>query len=108
MINVFGDEMSPPIIGIGHSFGGHAIARAALMHPGLFASIVLLDPVVEEAKVMSGMTPGKLSAPQASAKRVDQWPSFEDAEKYFRSRGFYKLWDPRVLELHLVCTVPSS
>ena len=102
MINVFGDEMSPPIIGVGHSFGGHAIARVALMHPGIFTSIILLEPVIEEAAVVSKANENKLSAPQASSKRLDQWASMEDAIKYFRSRGFYKLWDPRVLDLHLV------
>ncbi|KAI5800122.1 Alpha/beta hydrolase family-domain-containing protein [Geopyxis carbonaria] len=97
MINTFADQMPPPIIGVGHSFGGHAIARAALMHPSLFTSIVLIDPVIEESEVIeSGYATSKLSA-----KRIDVWRTRSDAENYFRSRKFYQRWDPRVLKAHL-------
>jgi hypothetical protein len=38
----------------------------------------------------------------ASARRKDVWPNFDEAKKYFTSRGFYRRWDPRALDLHLV------
>ncbi|RPB14877.1 alpha/beta-hydrolase [Morchella conica CCBAS932] len=47
-VNTFAAQMPAPLVGVGHSFGGHAVVRAALMHPGLFEALVLLDPVVEE------------------------------------------------------------
>lgn len=97
MVNTFAAQLPPPIVGIGHSYGGHAIIRASLMHPALFRSMIMIDPVIEDQTVFEGNGPAK-----ASARRVDIWPSQADAEKYFRSRGFYKKWDPRCLELHLV------
>lgn len=95
LINVFASELPPPLVGVGHSFGGHAIVRASLTNPSLFAAMVLIDPVIEEW-AGHGLVPAK-----ASSKRQDCWPSRQDAEKYFRSRTFYKQWDPRCLEAHL-------
>ncbi|TGZ76889.1 alpha/beta-hydrolase [Ascodesmis nigricans] len=97
VVNHFAAHLTPPIIGIGHSFGGHAIVRASIMHPSLFSGIVLLDPVVQARKYGN---PGHYPA-IASAKRRDTWPSLQEATKFFESRAFYKAWDPRVLRVHL-------
>ncbi|KAL7276239.1 hypothetical protein RUND412_000775 [Rhizina undulata] len=97
MVNILRDEMPAPIIGMGHSYGGHAVARASLMHPSLFTSLVLIDPVIEEHKSF----PAGLFAVRSSVKRRDIWPSREEVEKYFRSKPFYKSWDSRVLDAHI-------
>jgi pimeloyl-ACP methyl ester carboxylesterase len=94
MINTFSSQLPPPLVGMGHSFGGHAVLRVALMHPAPFTALVEIDPVIEEYP--HGNSPSK-----ASARRRDCWPTREAAEDYFRSREFYKRWDPRCLELHL-------
>lgn len=97
LTSALGAALPPPLVGMGHSYGGHAVARAALMHPALFDALVLVDPVIEEQEVFAGNQPAK-----ASARRVDVWPTRAAAENYFRSRAFYKAWDPRVLDLHMV------
>jgi pimeloyl-ACP methyl ester carboxylesterase len=94
VVNTFSSQLPAPLIGMGHSFGGHAVLRVALMHPGLFTALVEIDAVIEEYP--HGNAPAK-----ASARRRDCWPTREAAEDYFRSREFYKRWDPRCLELHL-------
>lgn len=75
------------------------------MHPSLFTSLVLLDPVLEENEKYPPAAPGRHPA-QATAKRRDIWPSVEEAENFLRSRPFYKTWDPRVLDLHIVNHIP--
>lgn len=102
MINTFSAEMPPPLVGIGHSYGGHAIARTALLHPSLFHALILLDPVLEEDEKHPPALPPLQHPVKATAKRRDIWPSLEDAERFIRSRPFYKSWDPRVLDLHIV------
>lgn len=94
MINTF--RMPRPIMGIGHSFGGNAIANVALTHPRLFSSVILMDPVIERHdKRMAGdyVTPGHLSA-----NRRDEWPSREAAAAAFAKSKFYQTWDPRTME----------
>lgn len=77
-------------------------ARAALNHSSLFTSLVLLDPVMEEVGAVPPSAPGRHPA-QATASRLDTWPSLAEAEKFLRSRPFYTSWDPRVLGLYIVC-----
>ncbi|KAL2755994.1 hypothetical protein ACRALDRAFT_1064030 [Sodiomyces alcalophilus JCM 7366] len=86
-----------PLVGIGHSFGGNAIANLALSHPRLFTAVVLLDPVISK---WSASARGSVSASPAasSARRRDLWPSREAAAASFRRNPFYSAWDPRVLD----------
>jgi hypothetical protein len=67
------------------------------MHPSLFTAICMLDPVMEENEIFPTDNP---IVP--SSKRLDIWPSMAEVERYIRSRPFYKTWDPRAVELHLV------
>ena len=104
MINTFSSEISHPIIGMGHSMGGQAIFECAIRNPDLFVAIIGLDPVIQAGTSASS----KRFIPMATAmtiKRRDIWPSKEEAVKFFRSRPFYKAWDPRVFDLHMVCTL---
>ncbi|KAH0603738.1 uncharacterized protein H6S33_007397 [Morchella sextelata] len=98
VVNTFAAQMPAPLVGVGHSFGGHAVVKAALMHPGLFEALVLVDPVVEENEVFPHVA---MHPAVASARRRDVWGGMEEAEKFIRGRPFYKRWDPRVLELYL-------
>ncbi|CAK7217770.1 hypothetical protein SBRCBS47491_003283 [Sporothrix bragantina] len=95
MINTFRREMPRPLVGIGHSFGGSIIANLALMHPRLFSTLVLLDPVLNFRLVgpAFGFSPLELSA-----VRRELWPSREAAAASFRRSKFYAAWDPRVLD----------
>ncbi|KAL3479959.1 Alpha/beta hydrolase family-domain-containing protein [Aspergillus californicus] len=91
MINQFQGLIPQPVVGIGHSMGGMQLAHLSLMHPSLFASLILMDPVIQR------QNPGREFA-QASTYRRDIWPSREAAIEKFKSSAFYKTWDPRVFD----------
>ena len=46
LIDVMGALNLSGALGVGHSFGGHALIRGAAAAPGLFNAVVLLDPTV--------------------------------------------------------------
>jgi pimeloyl-ACP methyl ester carboxylesterase len=95
LVNHFRAEMPMPIIGIGHSLGGNMLVNLSLIHPRLFHTIVLLDPVIDQ-HANSTRVP---NVAQASTFRRDIWPSRAEAELSFRKQKFYQPWDPRVLDL---------
>jgi pimeloyl-ACP methyl ester carboxylesterase len=87
--------MKRPLFGIGHSMGGNNLVNLSFMHPQLFQSLILIDPVL--ANFMSGM--GNVTPAQASAVRRDRWPTRKIAAQSFQKSKFYQSWDPRVLDL---------
>jgi len=96
MINLKRDEMPRPLIGIGHSMGGNNLVNLALIHPRLFSSLILIDPVIQ------AQTSRKRTGPTEAAMstfRRDVWPSREDAAKSYNKSAFYQTWNPRVLDL---------
>jgi len=70
------------------------LINLSLMHPRLFTTLILLDPVVQPG-ASSVKAP---SVAQASTFRRDHWPSRAEAELSFRKSKFYSSWDPRVLD----------
>ncbi|KAF2722630.1 hypothetical protein K431DRAFT_338003 [Polychaeton citri CBS 116435] len=97
MVNHFRSQMKRPIFGIGHSMGAAQLVNLSIMHPRLFTSLILMDPVVQRypAKL------GTFNPARASMVRRDRWPSRKVAEASFRKSKFYQTWDPRVLDLWL-------
>ncbi|KAK7207953.1 Alpha/Beta hydrolase protein [Myxozyma melibiosi] len=86
----------PPLVAMGHSFGGAILFNLATIHPSLFTALIGLDPIMEarvDAEQVAVM-PATLSA-----RRHDLWPSKEDARDYFAKRKMYHRFDPRVFEL---------
>ncbi|MCJ1476314.1 hypothetical protein MMC13_004980 [Lambiella insularis] len=49
MINLFRDEMARPMVGVGHRLGGTVLVNLAIIHPRLFSTLVLFDPVIQAA-----------------------------------------------------------
>lgn len=94
MVNTFRAQMPRPIIGVGHSMGGAQLAFLSLLHPRLFETLVLIDPVIQR---MVSIT-GNVSPALASALRRDRWPSREEAAKSMLRNKFYQAWDSRVFE----------
>jgi pimeloyl-ACP methyl ester carboxylesterase len=71
------------------------------MHPRLFASLVLIDPVIETGSTLASEasdTSSKFGIAAASTYRRDVWPSREEAAKSFAKSPFYQKWDKRVLD----------
>ncbi|PVI08472.1 hypothetical protein DM02DRAFT_665806 [Periconia macrospinosa] len=94
MVNTFRAQMPRPIIGIGHSMGGAQLTYLALIHPRLFETLVLIDPVLQKEVNFSG----NVSPADASANRRDRWPSREEAAKGMLRNKFYQAWDRRVFD----------
>lgn len=66
------------------------------MHPRLFATLVLLDPVIQ---TFSSSPPGSDESPaQMSTFRREIWPSRAAAAEGYTKSKFYQAWDPRVIE----------
>ncbi|KAK3402099.1 Alpha/beta hydrolase family-domain-containing protein [Sordaria brevicollis] len=97
IINALRREMPRPLVGIGHSFGGNTIVTLSLLHPRLFSSLVLLDPVISKF-TKRGPTYGFMPMKQ-SAYRRDVWPSRKAAAEGFKKNKFYQTWDPRCLDV---------
>lgn len=95
MVNHFRQQMKRPIIGVGHSMGGNNLVNLSLMHPRLFTSLVLIDPVFQRVPSQQG----NVGPAKASTNRRDRWPSRKVAEASFKRSKFYQAWDPRVLDL---------
>ncbi|KAI0402519.1 prolyl aminopeptidase-like protein [Xylaria palmicola] len=108
MTNVFCAEMPQPLVGIGHSFGGNALASLALMHPRLLSALVLLDPVIHKSLPTLATA---VEMTRLSASRRDTWPSREAAAASFRRARHYSTWDPRALDAwieHGIREVPEE
>ena len=75
------------------------------MHPRLFASLVLIDPVIEQDSSVNpdiGKKPTiDFGVATASTHRRDIWPSRKEAAEAFAKSKFYQKWDQRVLDLWL-------
>lgn len=95
MVNHFRAQMPQPLIGVGHSMGGFHLTNLALIHPRLFTTLILIDPVLQR----DPNPLGNYAPAQASARRRDLWPSREAARTGFKKSKFYQTWDPRVLDL---------
>ncbi|EOA82046.1 hypothetical protein ACJQWK_05584 [Exserohilum turcicum] len=94
MVNLFRDQMPRPIVGVGHSMGGCQLANLALLHPTLFETLVLVDPVIQgKVSILGNVSPAA-----ASARRRERWPTREEAASSFAKSKFYQTWDPRVLD----------
>lgn len=94
LVHHFREEMKMPMIGVGHSMGGNNIVSLATIHPRLFTSVILIDPVIQ--RFMSIL--GNFVPTYASTFRRDVWPSREEATKSFLKNKFYQSWDKRVFE----------
>ena len=80
-------------VGVGHSMGGYAIAVAAAMRPGMFRSLVLLDPVIMAPESYAGQW-----VPEHFArKRKRTWESAGEMFERFHSRVPFNTWDPAVV-----------
>lgn len=98
LINLKRDEMPRPIVGIGHSCGGAQLVHMSLWNPRLFASLILIDPVIQERSAEIDPKDSKHSIAQLSTFRREVWPSRKEAAESFARSKFYQGWDKRVLD----------
>jgi pimeloyl-ACP methyl ester carboxylesterase len=95
MINKFRHKMKAPIIGIGHSMGCAKLVYLASIHPKLFHSLILIDPVLQD------FHPPGPNAALFSSMRREHWTSRAKAESQISSNAFFSSMDPRALKLFL-------
>ncbi|KDQ07653.1 hypothetical protein BOTBODRAFT_38634 [Botryobasidium botryosum FD-172 SS1] len=97
------------IVGIGHSGGGCALARAALQCPQLFDSLILVDPVIVPTSVDVSPYANILAA--KAAIRRSAWASREDARDSLSRSPFFAAFHPSVFEKyveHALCPDPTT
>lgn len=88
--------MPGPVVGVGHSSGGAAIARAAILAPGLFSHLVLIEPIVLPPPYERRDIPLAGVAERRSA-------SFEsrDAARARFAGGAFSSWSDEALDLYV-------
>lgn len=92
LVNHFRADMPRPIVGLGHSMGAAQLVLLSQLHPRLFASLILVEPVMERCtRSVHAPTLAKLST-----FRRDVWATRAEAEK--SARKTYKDWDERVMQ----------
>lgn len=95
MINTFSKQFTSPILGIGHSIGATNLTQLSIIHPTLFTSLILMDPIL----VSNPGDGNAFALPAFTLKRPQTMPTRDLARMGF-SRAF-KRWDPRVLGLFM-------
>ena len=98
LINLKRDQMPRPIVGIGHSCGGAQLVHISLWNPRLFASLILIDPVIQERSAEIDPKATRPNMAQLSTFRREIWPSRQEAAESFARSKFYQGWDNRVLD----------
>ncbi|KAJ1860068.1 hypothetical protein LPJ73_001542 [Coemansia sp. RSA 2703] len=83
------------IVGIGHSWGAASLLLSELMSPLTFASLVITDPVLMSKVAWHPDFVAK------TMKRRWQWSDVDQAKEYFESHPFFRIWDARILDLHI-------
>ncbi len=80
-------------IGIGHSMGGHSIVSSALMRPGTYSALFLIDPTIFPPEYYG-------RAPLNSSfilRRRRYWNSPAEMFENFSARAPFSQWQPEVL-----------
>jgi pimeloyl-ACP methyl ester carboxylesterase len=98
------ERYGEPVLGVGHSLGGHLTVLAALKRPELFRAIVLLDSpilggwrgalfkVVKNLGLADHVTPAGVTR-----RRRASWASSEEAYAHFRDKPAFRDFDPECL-----------
>ncbi len=96
------------VVGIGHSLGGVMSLLASIRHPGLFHSLILLDPVIFPKRftwflrALRALGLGhRFPLVQAALRRRRVFPSREEAARRYRSHPFFKHWHPAAFAAYI-------
>lgn len=88
------------LIGVGHSIGGHLVARAAARLPDRFKHLVLIDPVImsPERYAQFHAISGALNASDHPvSRRKNAWQNASEMFERFKGRAPFNTWQPEVL-----------
>ncbi|KZT00375.1 alpha/beta-hydrolase [Laetiporus sulphureus 93-53] len=84
------------VTGIGHSYGGTTLARAALAEPDLFHRLILVEPMIVPPSFTRGKGLDLLL--KSALSKVQRWPSRSHAKQAFLQHPATKTWDPAVID----------
>ncbi|KAG2347253.1 hypothetical protein BDR05DRAFT_958745 [Suillus weaverae] len=90
---------SRTLVVAGHSFGGCSVTLTALHFPALFSSMILIDAMIDTYQEFSWERTQYLVG--ATLMRRDQWSSWEDVLRSFKSSPMFSAWHPDVLRLYV-------
>ncbi|HMS58899.1 MAG TPA: alpha/beta hydrolase [Tepidiformaceae bacterium] len=82
-------------VGVGHSKGGFAVVHAAALEPGIFRSLLLVDPVIMARQQYARM--GREGDEHFAARRRNSWASPEEMYASFVKRPPFNAWMPEIL-----------
>ena len=88
------------IVGVGHSIGGHLIARAAAHMSERFKHLVLIDPVIMSQELyaqMEAFSAGIEAKDHPVSRRKNQWRDAREMYDRFADRAPFNTWQPQVL-----------
>jgi len=97
MINHFRDQMTAPMIGIGHSMGGTQLIGLCRIHPRLFHAVAFLDGWF--AADYQSLDPKGFW--KRGTSRKDRFRSLDVARKGYEKVPVFKAWDRRVFERYM-------
>ncbi|EKD03337.1 hypothetical protein A1Q2_02366 [Trichosporon asahii var. asahii CBS 8904] len=102
------DGLKRKVVGIGHSYGGNALAQAAASRPDLFDAILLVEPMTVPSLVNAGESGSPLT--MGALKRRSEWPSLAEAGNV-RSNALFSRWEEeqfRIWLSHYLVPSPSG
>lgn len=88
------------VIGVGHSIGGHLLARAAATHPDLCRHLVLIDPVISSPERYAQYHENAVrmkAEDHPVARRKNAWKDSQEMFARFKEREPFNSWQPEVL-----------
>lgn len=99
---------TPPVIGIGHSFGGYLTYAAAAVFPHLFARVILLDPIIFPQQMVwmaallrkTGLA-GKLKLARMTRARKSEFESRQAALMHYTGKGMFRSWHPEYVRAYV-------
>lgn len=97
MVNHFRDQMTAPLIGIGHSMGGTQLIGLCRMHPRLFHAVAFLDGWF--ASDYQSVDPKGFW--KRTTTRKDKFPSTDTVRKTYEKAPLFKSWDQRVFKRYM-------
>ena len=87
-------------MGVGHSIGGHLLARIAAAAPGRFKQLVLIDPVIMSADTYARyhrLAGGSAISDHPVSRRKKTWQHADEMFVRFRDKPPFDSWQTEVL-----------
>ena len=88
------------IIGVGHSIGGHLLARVAAQCGDLFQQLILIDPVIqapERYKALAEQLAGLGPTDHPVSRRKNNWRDADEMFQRFKTKAPFNTWRKAVL-----------